>query len=282
MYGTIFAEIGTCSRASVPAGARICKWAVTIASYRYISMRLSLRKDAICVANDLLKDALLVRYTVQEPTCVVGSLDVRMCPHRVHLYVHALIVICTVLARNLRGLDSICLLTDCRSTQMGAWWQGCASMWARCGNDCTRQQAVACGSHAPFCVHLYVHASIVICAVLARNLRGLDSSLFFVLLWGHQTGSLPITSGTHTSVYSLFFCFVFGFPPSLFVFVFPPSLFLFCFCCSGGSHTWTSTVLFCLGKSLHHQLSRSAVRVWERIQSVGLFVFGFVVRTPNS
>jgi len=37
-------------------------------------------------------------------------------------------------------------------------------------------------------------------------------SLFFVLLWDRQTVSLPITSGTHTRVYSLFF-----FPP-----FFPP------------------------------------------------------------
>ena len=54
---------------------------------------------------------------------------------------------------------------------MGASWQGCASMWACCGNNCTQQHAVACGSHAPLRVHLYVHVSIVICTVLARNLR---------------------------------------------------------------------------------------------------------------
>jgi len=40
MYGTILAGIGTCSRASVPAVARICKWAATIASFRSISMAI--------------------------------------------------------------------------------------------------------------------------------------------------------------------------------------------------------------------------------------------------
>jgi len=148
-----------------------------------------LRKHAICAATDLLKDVLLVWYTVQEPTCVVGWLVVRMWSHCVSLYVHASIVICTVLERNLWGLDSICLLIDCRSTQMGAWWQGCTSMWARCGNDCTWQHAVARGNHAPLRVHLYVHASIVICTVLARNLRGLDSICLLIDCRSTQMGA---------------------------------------------------------------------------------------------
>ena len=46
---------------------------------------------------------------------------------------------------------------------MGAWWQGCAGMRARCGNDYTRQQAVARGSHAPLRIYLttitFVHLS---------------------------------------------------------------------------------------------------------------------------
>jgi len=44
-------------------------------------------------------------------------------PLRVHLYVHASIVICPVLVGNLRGLDSIWLFIDCRNTQMGVWFQ---------------------------------------------------------------------------------------------------------------------------------------------------------------
>jgi len=37
--------------------------------------------------------------------------------------------------------------------------------------------------------------------------------LIFFCFVVRQPNSVPITSGTHTSVYSLFFCFVFVFPP---------------------------------------------------------------------
>jgi len=95
---------------------------------------------------DLLKDAPLVGYRVQEPRAwLVGSLCA-WSQQRVKLYVHASIVICAVLARNLQGLDSIIFLIYCSSTQIGAWCQGCASMWARCYSDCTRQHAVARGA----------------------------------------------------------------------------------------------------------------------------------------
>ena len=65
---------------------------------------------------------------------MVGSLVVRMCPHRVHPYVHASIVICTLLTRNLRGLDSICLFMECRNTQMGMVEGMCkcvSTLWQR-------------------------------------------------------------------------------------------------------------------------------------------------------
>jgi len=45
-----------------------------------------------------------------------------------------------------------------------------------------------------------------------ENVYKVWDSLFFVLLWGHQTVSLPITSGTHKSVCSLFLFFAFVFP----------------------------------------------------------------------
>jgi len=50
--------------------------------------------------------------------------------------------------------------------------------------------------------------TLSICQSGYENAYKVWDSLFFVLLWGHQTVSLPITSGTHTNVYSIFFCLI--------------------------------------------------------------------------
>ena len=63
----------------------------------------------------------------------------------------------------LPGLNPAVGAVYLRLQTMGAWYQGCACMWARCGSDCAQQHAVAHGSHAPLRIYLttitFVHLS---------------------------------------------------------------------------------------------------------------------------
>ena len=107
---------------------------------------------------------------------MVGSLVVRMCPHRVHLYVHASIEIDLCIASTpSTGVRFHLLAHRLQEHTDGCMVAGMCKYVSTLCDDCTQQHAVEHGKHAPLRVHLYVHALIVICAVLARNLWGLDS-----------------------------------------------------------------------------------------------------------